>query len=138
LRISLDSNVFGDQDFIDWLQERKELFEISLSIICALETYHWYNIRGISHYLFERDLEALNAIVQDLTLTQIYEISANAKRATLPFKHHARDFIIGTQTILSQSTLITFNLRHFDWLEEEKVLSPDELVLKVENDELDS
>jgi len=132
LKISLDSNVFADQDFIDWLQERKDQLDIYLSVICALETFHWYNLRGISQELFEKDLEALGATIHDFNFSKIYQISANAKKAILPFKHHARDFIIVTQAIMRQSKLITFNLKHFGWLGKDNVLAPEDLVIALE------
>ncbi len=132
LRISLDSNVFADQDFIDWLQDCNKDFEIFLSVISALETYHWYNLRGISKELFNKDIQGLNAILLDLTSEEIYKISALTKKSNLRFKHHARDFIIGTQALIDKAILITSNHRHFDWMGKENVLSPDSLVTKVE------
>ncbi|MHA1996309.1 MAG: type II toxin-antitoxin system VapC family toxin [Candidatus Hodarchaeales archaeon] len=133
MRISLDSNVFRDQDFIDWLQAAKDKMEVNISVISALETYHWYNIRGISDELFKKDMNALGAIVNDLTYQEIFAISKNAKKSTLQFRHHARDFMIGTQALKVKSTLITFNLHHFKWLGEEHLASPDELVLFMES-----
>ncbi len=133
MRISLDSNVFRDQDFIDWLQSRRDHLDVFISVISALETYHWYNIRGLSKDLFEKDLQELNAQVLELSLEDIYKISASAQTTNLPFKHHARDFIIGTHAIDSQSVLITYNLKHFGWLKPGNLLSPDLLVLTIEN-----
>ncbi len=42
----------------------------------------------------------------------------------------ARDFIIGTQAQIDQAKLITFNTKHFLWLEKDYLLTPDELVVK--------
>ena len=134
LRISLDSNIFRDQDFIDWLQLSKDKIVILISVISALETYHWYNIRGISEELFKRDIDALGAIVSDLSYQDIFEISNNAKKSPLKFRHHARDFIIGSHALLNKSKLITFNLNHFEWLGKKNVLSPDNLVLLIETE----
>jgi predicted nucleic acid-binding protein len=129
LRISLDSNIFRDQDFIDWLQSSEDKIEVFLSVISALETFHWYNIRGISEELFKKDIEALGATINDLAYQNIFYISKNAKNSALPFRHHARDFIIGTHAQFHKAKLITFNKTHFDWLGQENVLSPDELVM---------
>ncbi|UCE14537.1 MAG: hypothetical protein JSV04_05000 [Candidatus Heimdallarchaeota archaeon] len=132
LRISLDSNIFRDQDFIDWLQASKDKLEVFLSAISALETFHWYNVRGISEELFKKDMEALGAVINELTYQDIFHISRNAKNSALPFRHHARDFIIGTHAHIHESKLITFNKTHFDWLGQENILNPDEFVVLLE------
>ncbi|KKK65194.1 hypothetical protein LCGC14_2976610, partial [marine sediment metagenome] len=75
--------------------------------------------------------QALNIKIQNLTTKEIYDISTNAKSSTLPFKHHARDFIIGTQALLTQNILITYNIKHFTWMGKDHYLTPDELVLKI-------
>ena len=134
VRISLDSSIFRDQDFVDWLQFSKDKIEVYISVISALETYHWYNIRGISEELFKKDINALGAIVNDLSYQNIFDISDNAKKSPLQFRHHARDFIIGSHALLNKSKLITFNLNHFEWLGKKNVLSPEDLVLLVETE----
>ncbi len=134
MRISLDSNIFRDQDFIDWLQTKKEKLTVNLSVISALETYHWYTIRGISEELFKKDMQALGAVINELAYSAIFSISKNAKKSVLPVRHHARDFIIGTQALKMKSKLVTFNTNHFEWLGEENLISPDELVLVIESE----
>ena len=108
--------------------------EIFISVISALETFHWYNIRGISEELFKKDIDALGAVVNDLSYQDIFDISNNAKISPLQFRHHARDFMIGSQALKNKSKLITFNLNHFEWLGKKNVLSPDDLVLLVETE----
>ncbi len=134
LRISLDSSIFQDQDFIDWLQLSKDKMEVFISVISALETFHWYNIRGISEELFKKDIDALGAVVNDLSYQDIFDISNNAKISPLQFRHHARDFMIGSHALENKSKLITFNINHFEWLGKKNVLSPDDLVLLVETE----
>ena len=105
------------------------MFEVELSVIVALETFHWYNIRGISKELFDKDLEAIKARIMLLKPEDIYEITNNAKKSKLQFKLHAIDIIIGIQALLSNSTLITYNLRHFKWMGSKNILTPEQLVL---------
>lgn len=116
------------------MQISKDKIEVYISVLSALETYHWYNIRGISKELFKKDIKALGAIVNDLSYQKIFDISKNAKESALTFRHHARDFMIGTHALINKSMLITFNLNHFKWLGEKNVLSPDDLVLLVEKE----
>ena len=84
----------------------EEDFDINISVICALETYHWYNIRGLPKEHYKKDIDALGIETQDFNVEDIYNTSMNAKGSILPFKHHARDFIIGTNASVISSPLI--------------------------------
>lgn len=130
IKISLDSSIFRDIDFVEWLQLNSERFHISISVIVYLETYHWYNLRGIDKNLFEEEMSALNGKINDLYSSEVENISNNAIKSNLLFKHHARDLIIATHAIKQDSVVITLNKRHFDWMDA-KPMSPDELILSV-------
>ena len=51
-----------------------------------------------------------------------------------PFKHHARDYLIGTISITTGSILITENVRHFQWLVDEgyELVRPEMFVIDIE------
>jgi tRNA(fMet)-specific endonuclease VapC len=134
LKISLDSNTFGTLDFIDWLALKKEHLDVNISIIAVLEVYHWYNLRGLSKKELKLDLNSFNATINELQYNTIFKISENAKRGKLRFKHHARDYIIGTQAELEGTVLITYNLKHFEWLSEIQVVTPEEFIMMIGKD----
>ena len=69
----------------------------------------------------------------NLNIDQIASISDYALLSQLQFKHHSRDLIIATHSILEQSIVITDNTKHFSWMNE-KVMSPDELVVHASNE----
>lgn len=134
LKISLDANTFGVVDFIDWLVLNKNELEIHLSIIAALKVYHWYNLRGLSKDEFQLDIDSFNPIIDEVTYNNIFNISTKAKNARLRFKHHARDYIIGSQAELAGTTLLTYNLKHFEWVKDVEVMTPDDFILLFEQD----
>jgi predicted nucleic acid-binding protein len=129
VKISLDSNVFRDQDFLEWLILNSDKISICLSIIACLETYYWYLIRNLSKGDFNKDIKALQAQIVPFVQEEIFQISKNAKKSSLRFKHHARDFIIGTHAQLNNSILVTQNLKHFEWMEANQTITPDNLVI---------
>ncbi|MHA1519876.1 MAG: type II toxin-antitoxin system VapC family toxin [Promethearchaeota archaeon] len=129
MKISLDSNVFRDQGFIEWLIVNSDKISIHLSIISCLETFYWYSLRNLSKSDFKKDIKALQAHIVPFVHDEIYKISSNAKKSSLRFKHHARDFIIGTHAQLQESLLITKNLKHFEWLGPTKAMTPDDFVI---------
>lgn len=129
LKIALDSSVFRDFDFIEYLQNNSDQYTISLSVIVYFETYHWYNIRGISKELFDKEINALSVRVTNLTPVQIDEISDNVRTSKLRFKHHTRDIIIGTHSSMEDSLFITTNVKHFQWMMT-KPSTPDEFIKK--------
>ncbi|HEW94024.1 MAG TPA: PIN domain-containing protein [Thermoprotei archaeon] len=133
LRIGLDSNVFRNRRFLDWLRHVGE-FKIHISIIVYIETLLWYYRIGLSEEDYNDDLDKLGVEVVDLdrriaSLTVENILKYGSK---LPFKHHARDYIIGSTAQFMKSTLITYNLSHFQWLTDLKinVMTPEELILE--------
>jgi len=47
-----------------------------------------------------------------------------------PFRHHARDYVIGATAMMEKATLITQNTQHFGWLTKEgiTVRTPEDFV----------
>lgn len=129
MKISLDSNVFADQDFIEWLQSNNNKLSIHLSLMVGLETLYWYKLRGLKKSEFDYDISKLNAEIHDLTFPEIDMISDNAIKSNIKFKHHARDIIIGSHALHYNCILVTENAKDFQWMKE-NILSPDELVLR--------
>ena len=64
------------------------------------------------------------------------EIAEKATEAALkygndfPFRHHARDYVIGATALVEKASLVTNNTQHFDWLKREgiAVKTPENLV----------
>ena len=133
LRIGLDSNVFKNRKFLEWLRHT-EKFEIHISVIVYVETLLWYLKIGLKDNDFKDDLKKLKVEVADLNESLASLVAKNAKKYSkkFPFRHHARDYVIGTTAQLKKATLITYNLNHFEWLRDLRinVMSPEEFILE--------
>ena len=130
MKISLDSNCFRNLDFIDFLTENSDKIEVHLSIIVFIETLIWYKFKGLQTKDFMLELKDLEAKV-DLLNEEIGEKVSDIviqKNQTFPFKQHARDYFIGVIADYNRTILITYNKRHFDWLQE-KALIPEEFII---------
>lgn len=129
MRITLDSNCFKNQPFIDFLIVNKSEIEIHLSVISYIETLIWYQFRGLDIDDFDSEIEDLNAKIDLLDKNVGKKISEMVifKNKTFPFKHHARDYFIGVTAAHNDTVLVTYNIRHFDWFPKQ-VLTPEEFV----------
>ncbi|MHA2277447.1 MAG: hypothetical protein ACXAC2_16845, partial [Candidatus Kariarchaeaceae archaeon] len=77
MKISLDSTVFRDLDFIDWLYVNSEELEITVSVIVALETSYWYKLRGLDISMFLVELDKIKGKIDDLVVEDIDLITQN-------------------------------------------------------------
>ena len=92
--------------------------------LCFEEGVSWEIRKG--YHIFLEDIKELDAKIQPLFPEDVYNVAKNAQNSILRIKHHARDFIIGTQAEAAKAFLITQNIRHFNWLPKNRVLTPDE------------
>lgn len=131
LRIGLDSTVFRNRVFLEWLREAA-LFSIHISILVYVETLLWYKLLGLSRQDFDRELGKLPASIRALTEALADQATGFAlqHRREHPFHHHARDYIIGATARSEQAALITYNTEDFTWLRraDTPVLTPEEFV----------
>jgi predicted nucleic acid-binding protein len=128
LRIDLDSNVFRNQTFINWLTLNQAVLSTGLSVIVFLETVFWYLTRDLSVEDFQLDLQDLNAVVTPLDSSLAQLTAETAKTSLLPFRHHARDFVIGTSAVHRAAILLTYNLQHFTWMPSGTVTFPEQFL----------
>ena len=118
LKAGLDSTVFKNRKFIDWLIYNRDLFEIHISEVVYMETLLWYKHLGIGKEGFDGDLNELHAkiISVDMKLSDLITENALKFGKEFPFKDHARDYVIGSIAESKGSYLITDNVKHFRWL----------------------
>ena len=126
--ITLDSNVFRNQRFFDWLtssesQHLRHLFPL----LTFIEVLVWYEMRGLTRNDLEDDLTKIKTEIVEFSLDYVNQLMRNIRsNPKFLFRHHARDFLIGTIVQQKDSLLITNNKRHFAWLPPQKVVSPEE------------
>jgi predicted nucleic acid-binding protein len=125
-KIALDTNVFRDIDFINFLMENSKNIKVFLPSVVALELGYFRNLKGITWNDFKEYLVKINGEILPWNTINSEEILKNAieHRKKLPFAHHFRDFIIGTQCISESLDLITYNMEHFYWTSPIKLYNP--------------
>ncbi len=129
MKISIDSNCFKNLKFIDFLTQNSGKIEVHIPIIVYIETLIWYKFKGLKKDDFEaeiKDLEARIDLINEEIGEKISEIVFK-KNKFFPFKNHARDYFIGVTAEYYQTILITYNTKHFDWLQK-KALTPEEFL----------
>ena len=120
LKLALDSSVFRNRRFLEWLRYTNK-HEVQVSILAYVETLLWYKVLGLNRKDFDEELASLGVSITELSQNLADKTTANAlkHRKAFPFKHHARDYVIGTSALESKATLITYNLDDYRWIEEE-------------------
>lgn len=131
LKIGLDSTVFKNRKFIDWIIYNRNFFETHISEIVYMETLLWYKRLGIGKEGFDNDLNELNSkiIFANVDLSDLITENAMKFGREFPFKHHARDYVIGSVAESEGAYLITDNVKHFRWLSDKTpVMTPEKFV----------
>lgn len=133
IKIGLDSNVFKNRRFLEWLRDTGG-FDIHISIIVFMETLLWYLRLGLSKEDFIDDLNKIGIKVinfNDEIASRVVDI-ATRQGKKFPFRYHARDYVIGATSIVEEASLITYNIKHFGWLKEYDILvqTPEEFILE--------
>jgi predicted nucleic acid-binding protein len=125
--ISLDSNVFRNQEFINFLIAERDKFVIFIPSIVFIETSFYYLTRGLMIDDFKNDIRDFGGKFLDLNSQIAIDTAINAKKTKISFKHHARDFVIGTTSLSKNAILITYNIKDFIWMPKDKFYNPESL-----------
>ncbi|MHA1617641.1 MAG: hypothetical protein ACTSVZ_00045 [Promethearchaeota archaeon] len=134
IMIALDSNVFRNVRFIDYLILHKTKLNIALPVIVQLEVGYFYRLKGLSWADFRDEMSKFNCQFLDWQISQPKKIILQAYRQKdrLPFRDHIRDFLIGMQSQNQNRRLITYNLSHFKWLNKYSAITPEDLIMEIE------
>lgn len=128
--ITLDSNVFRNQHFIDWLMSSEAPHKSHIfPLISYIEVLVWYEMRGLTREDLDKDLRKINTEIIEFPIEFVDSLMKNIRmNPSFPFRHHARDFIIGTIVKKKETLLLTNNKKHFSWLPQGSVLTPAEFL----------
>ena len=132
-KIAIDSNIFRNLDFINFLRQNKGSLQIFLPTIVCLEVGYFYMRKGITWESFRKEVHKFNGIFLDWESIRIMKVLKYAveNKNTLPFRHHFRDFLIGTQCKILGINLVSYNKNHFKWLKPILVFNPEEYIIKM-------
>ena len=128
---AIDSNIFRNKDFIHYLELKRDEMQIYFPTFVQMEVGFYYRMRGFTWEEFWEDVQELDAIFLSWGIVELPELleRANQNKSTLPFRDHLRDYLIGMESEKCSIGLITYNLKHFFWLENTPIITPEELVL---------
>jgi predicted nucleic acid-binding protein len=133
-KYALDSNVFRNLKFIDYLILHKDELDIAFPKIVQLEVGYYFKTKGYNWEKFMIEMQKFNCRMLDWQMgdPELIINKAFDWKQQLPFKDHIRDYLIGTQCKNENRTLITYNVSHFSWIEKIEVIAPEDFVRRFE------
>lgn len=126
MKLVLDTNVFANKEFCDWLRQHDEVEKV-LPCIAYMELMYHYFKRGKTKDFTNRFLDVRGVVVAPLDI-KTAGVAAQAASKRWDFKEKVRDYTIGATAIVRGAKLVTYNLKDFRWLPENKVLAPEKLM----------
>jgi len=126
MSIVLDANVFNNLAFCNWLRSRADI-EKMIPCIAYMELVYHNLKRGRTEDYTDAFLNIHGIGVVPLDAT-IAKTSARSATGRWDFKEKARDYTIGATAIVCEAKLVTYNKRDFEWLPQNTVVSPEELM----------
>ena len=129
--VAIDSNIFRNLNFINYLRMNKTDIQVFIPSIVNFEIGYYFIIKGITWEDYLAEIQKFNGKILDWDSVITQDVLKNAinNKKTLPFRHHFRDFIIGTQCENLGLDLISYNKSHFDWVKNVITQTPEEFIL---------
>jgi len=131
-KITIDSNVFRNLNFINYLRINKNEIQVYIPSIVSFEIGYFFLTKGITWEDFLKEIQKFGGVFLEWDSVILLDVLKNAlnNKETLPFRHHFRDFIIGSQCEKIGYDLISYNKNHFKWLKRISIQTPEEFILK--------
>lgn len=125
MKLALDTNVFNNRKFCDWLLSSSEVKYLPAF---AYMEYLYHNLKkGNTESMVNAFLEQMNITIVPFGKNE----AAQAARGSLgnwDFSENARDYAIGATAIRLNAKLVTNNIKHFKWME--NVITPEDILEK--------
>ncbi len=125
MKLALDTNVFNNRKFCDWLLSSSEVKYLPAF---AYMEYLYHNLKkGNTESMVNAFLEQMNITIVPFGKNE----AAAAARGSLgnwDFGENARDYAIGATAIILNARLVTNNIKHFKWME--NVITPEDILEK--------
>jgi predicted nucleic acid-binding protein len=135
--LAIDSNIFTNKNFLNFLLWKKDIIAVHILPIVFLEVGYYFMGKDMGWDIFLKYLNRYNSVIlgwDDLDNATILR-KALAQKQELPFRYHFRDFLIGSQCISKNLDLVTNNIKHFQWVDNIRVFTPEELVAHIMQDQ---
>jgi hypothetical protein len=129
---SIDSNIFRNRDFINYMCLSKHEIQFILPTIVQFEVGFYFRSKGFELEEFMDEISDFEGIFLSWNNNLLWNTieTAYSNKTLLPFNPHIRDYIIGMESKLLQIGLISYNKKHFHWMNPISVLTPEEFILK--------
>ncbi|WP_297479282.1 PIN domain-containing protein [Thermococcus sp.] len=124
MKVVLDTNVFNNWAFLEWLM-RSSLEPVTSSVVYMELLYRYARRKGL-----EEATSKLTAVFDSLGIEvmgfdwECAELAIKSAVGRWDFSKNARDYMIGSLTLKLNAPLVTYNKKHFEWLPE--ILTPEE------------
>ena len=124
MRVVLDTNVFNNWVFLEWLRH-SSLEPVTSSVVYMELLYRYARRKSL-----EEAKSKLTAIFNSLGIEvmgfdwECAELAVKSAIGRWDFSKSARDYMIGSLALKLSVPLVTYNRKDFDWLPE--VLTPEE------------
>ena len=130
--VAIDSNIFRNLNFINYLRMNKTDIQVFIPSIVNFEIGYYFIIKGITWEDYIAEIQKFDGKILDWDSVITQDVLKNAinNKKTLPFRLHFRDFIIGTQCENLGLDLISYNKSHFDWVKNVITQTPEEFILE--------
>ncbi|WP_297550370.1 PIN domain-containing protein [Thermococcus sp.] len=124
MKVVLDTNVFNNWVFLEWLM-RSSLEPVTSSVVYMELLYRYARRKGL-----EEVKSKLAAVFDSLGIEvlefdwECAELAVKSAIGRWDFSKNARDYMIGALALKLGAPLVTYNRKDFDWLPD--VLTPEE------------
>ena len=126
MKIVLDTNIFNNKKFCEWLLDSPE--KKYLPAFAYLEYLYHHLKKGNTESMVDTFLEQMNVSVIPFDREEVLVATVGAI-GRWDFKYNARDYSIGATAEKLNGTLITNNIKDFNWLK--NVKTPGEMLKNV-------
>jgi len=128
VKVVLDTNVFNDRKFLEWLID-SPFQPVASSVVYMEVLYRYARRKGLleAKSKVKSVFESVSLEIMDFD-EESAEIVVQSALGRWNFSENARDYMIGSLAVKLNAPLVTNNKKHFDWLSE--VYTPTEFMDK--------
>ena len=128
MKVVLDTNVFNDRRFLEWLMD-SPFQPVTSSVVYMEVLYRYARRKGLpeAKSKVKAVFESISLEIMDFD-EKSAEIVVQSALGRWDFSENARDYMIGSLAVKLNAPLVTNNKRHFEWLPE--VYTPKEFMKK--------
>ncbi len=123
MKLALDTNVFNNRKFCDWLFLQEE--EKYLPAVAYMEYLYHHLKKGNTESMVDAFLEQMNVVIVPFGKNEAVQ-AALGSLGNWDFSDNARDYTIGATAIKLNAILVTNNIKHFKWME--NVVTPEDIL----------